>query len=833
MSLICSSRTFCRRVSHEEMSMTVSVTNISGSDRIVPLPDGSTVTVLAGNSYGFPDAIGNGLLLQTGVWQPGGSATNVSLVVQVNGNLSLTVNVSGSVPIYTNSGRSTLATFPATITQDTTYYSSVYGLQTLKVSLKDQLGYEHWTSGTATLDPGSPTTTIQAAGPLGNATYQAGLGLNVATAAGLGAVPAVSVPDATVSASSTSVTSPGGHFTPAMNGQQFYFLRAGPVLVTGTYAWEASPLVGTFTYVSSTAGTLSVAATTAVAGGEIIIGPNATAAINAAVALGNGYLPPGDFIVTGEIAVGSHKRLLGAGRKLTRIFSTVQQANVITSAWSDMPEVRDLSVYGNGYGAQPTNTDPGTGVTPNWANAGCGVIFANVTQGRIENVDVFHCGGDAVTTGRNGIAGIYITMGCIETQVVGCRTTYCRNGINEDNFFSGVGQAYNPLSNTFDRNTTNYCRFGMAIDSGSLSRGACISNHVARFCVANGIDIHSSNFVTILSPRCEFNGVNFTGSGIQIYGTSSTVTGNHITVIGPTCHANGQHGIKVSDWITNWRVIGGICTRNFRHGLYANNQANDGQILGLGVRDNGQGNDSPGSYDGVHVSSCLRVDVQVNALDDQGSPTQNYGVRADGSSDYITVNDASKFTGNAVAAVSLIGSNSRNAARSRASVLNAAQGLKGEPFSRATAIGSTAQTAGDLRVILVPLIAGDLVSSVFWHQTVAGSGVTLFKVAVFDASGNRVAVSADASSTATSGTGLKSAALATPYLVPNDGGYYLGAVSVGGTSPTLVRGASAITGYDGSSGSGQKISAVQTAQTDAPSTATLVASGTAFWFGWA
>jgi hypothetical protein len=111
--------------------------------------------------------------------------------------------------------------------------------------------------------------------------------------------------------------------------------------------------------------------------------------------------------------------------------------------------------------------------------------------------------------------------------------------------------------------------------------------------------------------------------------------------------------------------------------------------------------------------------------------------------------------------------------------------------------------------------------------------VTLFKVAVFDASGNRVAVSADASSTATSGTGLKSAALATPYLVPNDGGYYLGAVSVGGTSPTLVRGASAITGYDGSSGSGQKISAVQTAQTDAPSTATLVASGTAFWFGWA
>jgi hypothetical protein len=660
----------------------------------------------------------------------------------------------------------------------------------------------------------------------GSGTFQTVLGLNVATSAALGAVPAVSVTDATVSATSTAVTSPGGRFTPSMNGKPFYFLRAGPVLVTGTYAWEASPLVGTFTYNSATSGTLSVASVSAVTAGEIIIGPDATSAINAAVALGNGYLPPGDFIVTGELAVGSRKRLLGPGRALARVFSTVQQANIITSAWAYAPEVRDLSIYGNGYGAQPSNTDPGQGVTPNWANSGCGVIFANVFQGRVENVDVFHCGGDAVTTGRNGIAGIYITMGCIETQVVGCRTTYCRNGINEDNFFSGVGQAYNPLSNTFDRNTTNYCRFGMAIDSGSLSRGASISNHVARYNVSNGIEVHSSNFVTITNPRCEFNGVGYAGSGIQIYGTSSTVTGNHITIIGPTCHANGQHGIKVSDWVTNWRVIGGICTRNFRHGLYANNQANDGQILGLGVRDNGQGTDAPGTYDGVRITSCLRVDVQVNALDDQGTPSQTYGVRADGSSDYITINEASKFTGNSVA-------NSRNGARSRTGVLAAAQGLKGEPFSRATAIGSTAQTAGDLRAILVPLFAGDLVSTVFWHQTVAGSGVTLFKAMVLDASGNRVAVSADASATANSGTGLKSAAMTTPYLVPSDGGYYLAVVSVGGTSPTLVRGTSAITGYDGSSGSGQKISAVQAGQTDAPATATLVASGTAFWLGWA
>lgn len=161
--------------------MTTSVTNISGASRDVRLSDGTLVTVAAGASYGFPDAVaghvpnlpgdlGAGLLAQTSVWQPGGSATNVSLVVQVNGNNSLTVNVSGA-QLYSDSGHTTPVTFPRTITTDTTYYAAVYGVQPLTVSLKDSLGYEHWLAGTANLDPNNPTTTVQAGAPLGGGNY--------------------------------------------------------------------------------------------------------------------------------------------------------------------------------------------------------------------------------------------------------------------------------------------------------------------------------------------------------------------------------------------------------------------------------------------------------------------------------------------------------------------------------------------------------------------------------------------------------------------------------------------------------------------------------------
>lgn len=658
------------------------------------------------------------------------------------------------------------------------------------------------------------------------------LGWSVVTDPAYGAVAATSVRDASISAGSTSISSPGGGFRADMNGRQFYLRRGGPVLVGGPYAWEASPLVGTFTYVSPTQGTLSAPAVTAVAAGEIVIGPDASAAMNAAIARGSGYIPAGvDLVVTGEIVIGNGQALRGGGRRLSRIFSTTPKANVITSAWTTAPEVSDLSVHGNGYGAQPANVDPGTGVAPNWANSGCGAIFANVQRGLIERVDAYHCGGDAVTTDRNGIAGIYVTMGCVETQVVGCVTAYCRNGINEDNYFSGPGQLYNPLSNTFDRNTTDYCRFGMAIDSGSLSRGASITNPIARYNVINGIEVHSSNQVTILNPRCEFNGVGYAGNGIHIYGTSSTILANHVTVIGPQCHGNGAHGIKISDYVTNWKVAEGHLNRNFRHGLYVNNEANDGLIADVSVRNNGQGTDAPGTYDGVRITSSRRIDVRIQAYDDQATPTQNWGVRADGTSDAISINDASLFGGNAAGPVKITGPNSRVSARTRASVLAKAQGFAGESFPRSVSPGSFTPAAGDQRAILVGLLVGETVTSLFHHVTVAASGLTLAKLGIWDASGNLLASTADVSAQFAA-LGVKGGALTAPWTCPADGGYYLGAVFVGGTPPALLRGTSGITGYTGQPfGVGAPPSIASTGKTDITSMG-IGASGNAPWVGW-
>ena len=95
---------------------------------------------------------------------------------------------------------------------------------------------------------------------------------------------------------------------------------------------------------------------------------------------------------------------------------------------------------------------------------------------------------------------------------------------------------------------------------------------------------------------------------------------------------------------------------------------------------------------------------------------------------------------------------------------------------------SAAVTFGQIRLNKVWLRAAATLSTVNLFITTAGAGLTSGQnlVALYDASGNQVAVSAD-QTTAWGSTGLKAAAMTTPYAAAA-GGYYVAILANGTTT---------------------------------------------------
>lgn len=161
-----------------------------------------------------------------------------------------------------------------------------------------------------------------------------------------------------------------------------------------------------------------------------------------------------------------------------------------------------------------------------------------------------------------------------------------------------------------------------------------------------------------------------------------------------------------------------------------------------------------------------------------------------------------------------------------------AQGLTAATWERlAENSGATILVDGRVEFICVGLRAGDVVTNLLIAIDVAGVTMTLSKVGLYDKTGTRLAVSADQGAGWAS-TGLKTIAVATPYTVPIDDGYY---VAIVGKATTLPRPASAA--FDSKAllavGSGMAPLGIQTGQTDLPSSATITFSGTgnAYWVG--
>lgn len=226
------------------------------------------------------------------------------------------------------------------------------------------------------------------------------------------------------------------------------------------------------------------------------------------------FFPNGDYRISESLVVPSFVTLLGVGEK-SKIFTEVHNLNVIITEYPATDIViANLKIRGSGYGIQPPNVQN----VPDPSGAGCGIVFINVSRGRIENCVIENCGGDGNTSDKNGVAGAWLTYGCSNCRVLNNTVDGCRNGLNEDNFF-GI----DPVGNWFLGNQISNCRFGIATDCANLARGCRIIDNIIFNCAYGGVDVNKTSYVTVANNR--FSGCGNTGQpgvyadACNVYGT--------------------------------------------------------------------------------------------------------------------------------------------------------------------------------------------------------------------------------------------------------------------------------------------------------------------------
>ncbi len=163
-------------------------------------------------------------------------------------------------------------------------------------------------------------------------------------------------------------------------------------------------------------------------------------------------------------------------------------------------------------------------------------------------------------------------------------------------------------------------------------------------------------------------------------------------------------------------------------------------------------------------------------------------------------------------------------ATSQEAVMRQARGVLGETFNVAACVGSLAMVSGVVYYNALPLLAGQTITNLTLFVQAAGVSLTLSKLGLYDASLNRLALSAD-QGTAWQSVGNKTAPMITPYIVPASGLYYAAAFATGAsTMPSVTRGSSGSIADGGALGSGAKMFGSQTAQTDLPTTGVMTTS---------
>ncbi len=165
--------------------------------------------------------------------------------------------------------------------------------------------------------------------------------------------------------------------------------------------------------------------------------------------------------------------------------------------------------------------------------------------------------------------------------------------------------------------------------------------------------------------------------------------------------------------------------------------------------------------------------------------------------------------------------------RDRDDILNAGLGIVAEsvspPHGAYTAFGMVTQAVYG---VAVGLRQGDVITKIGFPCAAVGSGVTLFKMGLYDKTGVLLGSTADVKASLTANVVLEGA-LSSSYAVPADDLYYLVALGVGATPPSGMRANVSTnllsTGING----GRRRCWAQTGQADLPAPATINDNGTA------
>jgi len=157
-------------------------------------------------------------------------------------------------------------------------------------------------------------------------------------------------------------------------------------------------------------------------------------------------------------------------------------------------------------------------------------------------------------------------------------------------------------------------------------------------------------------------------------------------------------------------------------------------------------------------------------------------------------------------------------------------GYAGECWSRDTQRDTLTFTTGDFKAVACGFLSGDVVTNIIANVSGAFTTPTLFKVGLYDATGNLLASSANTTGVLTS-TGMKSVALSTPYTITTDGLYYIGLVVAAGTMGSFG-GLSGFTGKEAAISGALAGAFTKAGQADIPTTLGSTSADSTPWLGW-
>jgi hypothetical protein len=307
-------------------------------------------------------------------------------------------------------------------------------------------------------------------------------------------------------------------------------------------------------------------------------------------------IPEGTF-VSGQVTLPSNITIRGEGfGSIVKLKAATNAPLFINKSGSTGSEsnitIENLKIDGNK--ANQTALQEGTGIK-----------LLKVPRVTLRNLWIVDTEGHGIHLNNSGAT--------IEGQVIA-------DCIIEDTGSSAVGTFGScvAVTNGTNLSISNVKCYDSAKAAFRLSgTGYTITNSHGIRCGNGGLVPEASSFSDSTISNCVFtdNGTNPNNDGIRLVGATN------ITVNGGVCSGNYGAGLMILNGCKQITVNGGIYKNNGKHAdAPAATEGRDG----ITIKDNG--------------TACTDITITgARCYDDQGSPTQDYGISIQGAADFVTI----------------------------------------------------------------------------------------------------------------------------------------------------------------------------------------------------